>query len=153
MLGRTDPPLSDFGRQQMRELHLPVRLVFTSPLQRALESATLMARGAEVVVLPELAEIALGTWDGKSWEQIEASDPELARRKLENWTAVTPPDGEPWWVFSERVGRAMDAVRTRGESAAVVAHIAVNASIAALLTGADPLHFRQDYGQIYEYDV
>ena len=153
MLGSSDPPLSDAGRQQMRAIHLPVRVVFTSPLRRALESATLMARDAEVLVVPELAEIGLGTWDGKTWDQIEASDPELARRKLKDWTGVTPPGGEPWAVFAARVERAIDVVRARAEDAAVVAHIAVNACIAACLAGADPLRFRQDYGQVHEYRV
>lgn len=153
MLGHMDPPLSEFGRKQMSEVAVPARVIFSSPLKRALESATLIARKAEIIVLPELAEIGLGSWDGKSWNEIEACDPELARRKLENWTAVTPPGGEPWIVFAERVQRALDVAYARQEPAGVVAHIAVNACIAALLTGADPLNFRQDYGQVYEYEV
>jgi broad specificity phosphatase PhoE len=151
MLGRTDPPLSAAGGEQMRAISLPVRTVFTSPLRRALESAELLARGAEIIVLDDLSEIALGAWDGKAWEEIEVMDPELSRKKLKNWTAVTPPDGEPWSDFECRVHSAVDIVRKRGEDAALVGHVAVNACIASLLVGLDPLRFRQDYGQVYEY--
>ena len=151
MLGRTDPPLSEAGREQMRRVSLPVRIVFTSPLRRALESAESIAGGAEIIVLDDLCEIALGTWDGRTWEEIEAMDPELSRRKLANWTAVTPTDGEPWPDFDHRVHSALDVVCARGEDAALVGHIAVNACIASHLAGTDPLGFRQDYGQVYEY--
>ena len=151
MLGRTDPPLSDAGRTQMRGVALPVALVFTSPLHRALESAELIAKNAEIVILSDLAEIGFGEWDGKSWSEIEAMDPELARRKLENWLAVTPPGGEPWSAFQQRVDSALEVVLTRGEDAAIVGHIAVNACIGSKVAGVDPLGFRQEYGQVYEY--
>ena len=153
MLGRTDPPLSDAGRAQMRGVSLPVRVVFTSPLRRALESAELIASNAEVVVLSDLAEIALGEWDGRSWSDIEAMDAELARRKLENWLSVTPPGGETWQVFEQRVDSALEVVLMRGQDAAIVGHIAVNACIASIVAGVDPLGFRQEYGQVYEYQV
>ena len=153
MLGRTDPPLSEAGRAQMRGVHVPAALVFTSPLRRAVESAELLARGAEIVVLPDLAEIGLGDWDGKSWDEIEAMDADLARRKLEKWTDVTPPGGEPWPEFTARVQSALQVVVLRGVPAAIVGHIAVNACIAHLVAGLDPLAFRQEYGQVYEYRI
>ena len=151
MLGRTDPPLSEAGREQMRHVRLSVRTVFSSPLKRALESAELLAGGAEIVVLENLSEIALGAWDGKTWDEIEAMYPELSRSKLEHWTAVTPPDGEPWSDFERRVHSALEVVCARPDDAALVGHIAVNACIASLLAGTDPLGFRQDYAQVYEY--
>ena len=151
MLGRTDPPLSEAGRAQMRGIALPVHVVFTSPLRRAVESAELMAKGAEVVILSDLAEIGFGEWDGKSWSEIEAMDPELAGRKLENWLSVAPPGGEPWPEFQQRVDSALEVALMRGEDAAIVGHIAVNACIASIIAGVDPLGFRQEYGQVYDY--
>jgi len=153
MLGRMDPPLSEAGRAQMREVRVAAALVFTSPLRRALESAELLAHGADVIVLPDLAEIGLGQWDGKSWAEIEATDADLARRKLENWTEVTPPDGEPWSDFTRRIDRALQAVLHRGVPAAIVGHIAVNACIASIVADVNPLGFRQEYGEVYEYRV
>lgn len=153
MLGRTDPPLSEAGRAQMSAVYVAAEVVFTSPLRRAVESAELLARGAEIVVLPDLAEIGLGEWDGKSWDEIEAMDADLARRKLERWTEVTPPGGEPWAEFATRVRGALDVVICRGATAAIVGHIAVNACIASIVAGVDPLAFRQEYGQVYEYRI
>jgi broad specificity phosphatase PhoE len=153
MLGRSDPPLSKAGRAQMQSVRIPVQVMFTSPLRRARESADLIAGTAEVIVLPELTEIGLGDWDGKAWQEIEASQPELAREKLANWTAVTPPGGEPWPEFESRVRTALEVVRARRQPAAIVAHIAVNACIAACVSGADAMHFQQKYGQVYEYQI
>lgn len=151
LLGRTDPPLSDAGRQRMRSVHLPVDRIYTSPLRRALESAEIVALEAEVIILDELAEISLGAWDGKTWSDIEQTDPELAAAKLADWTAVTPPGGEPWQEFAQRIAAGLKKATAPGESAGIIGHIAVNACLAAMLAGADPMRFQQEYGQIYEY--
>ena len=138
MLGRTDPPLSEAGREQMRRLSLPVWTVFCSPLRRSLESAELLAAGAEIVTFDNLSEIGLGTWDGKAWAEIEAMDPDLMRRKLKNWTAVTPPGGERWSDFERRVHSALDVVCTPVSLVAAICLVGfacVNSSLASVCAG------------------
>jgi alpha-ribazole phosphatase len=151
LLGRTDPPLSAAGRRQMESVSLPVARTYTSPLRRALESARIVSRTAEIVVMDELAEISMGAWDGRAWSEIERMDPELAAAKLVDWTGVTPPGGEPWREFRQRITKAVERIVAAGEPAGIIGHIGVNSCIAAAITGADPLHFRQEYGQVYEY--
>jgi broad specificity phosphatase PhoE len=151
LLGHANPPLSAAGQAAAARLRLPVRIVYCSPLRRALETASLV--GLRTVVLQELAEISYGEWDGLSWSTIESLYPELAARKQIDWRGVTPPAGEDWDVFAARVARALDVIRCGPFPAAVVAHAAVNAEFVRLLCGADPLSFEQDYSGVLEYEI
>jgi len=151
LLGQSDPPLSNAGRAQMSAIRLPAVVVWTSPLRRARDSAELL--GAPVVVLPDLAEIGMGEWDGRSWAEIEASFPVLAKRKAADWTAVTPPGGEDWQQFTQRVDRAFERIRQGPFPAAVVGHVAVNAWIVHRVSAAAPMSFHQEYGQVDAYEL
>jgi broad specificity phosphatase PhoE len=151
LLGQANPPLSTAGRAAAAGLRLPVRIVYSSPLRRALETASLV--GLRTVVLQELAEISYGEWDGMSWESIETLYPELAGRKQLDWRGVTPPGAEDWIAFAARVGRALEVIRSGSLPAAVVAHAGVNAELAHLLCGADPISFQQDYCGVLEYEI
>jgi broad specificity phosphatase PhoE len=138
LLGQSNPPLSDQGRREAHRAFsgLEVRRVYSSPLRRALETAAFLCSPSDVTVLDELAEISLGAWDGKTWEEVQRTDPALANRKSEDWFGVTPPDGESWAAFTTRVMKALDRVRTGPLPAAIVAHLAVNSVIAATLASA-----------------
>src|SRR5215831_17550928 len=87
LLGQSDPPLSDTGRDDARVAlgKLEVATVYSSPLRRALETASFIRANAPVIVLGDLAEISLGVWDGKSWEEIERSDAAFAAKKSSDW--------------------------------------------------------------------
>src|SRR5262249_18072952 len=125
LLGQCDPGLSDAGRGQALSLALDVRIVYTSPLRRAVETATLMARGAPIEIVDDLREITFGSWDGLTWAEIEAANPKLAAQKLADWQAVTPPGGEHWSNFASRIRRAFDRIASGIRPAAVVAHAGV----------------------------
>ncbi len=154
LLGRRDPELSERGRRQMQEApQIEGNVIYTSRLRRSRQSAEVMAAGRPLIVLSDLDEISLGAWDGMTWQQIESEYPELARRKLEDWTGVTPPGGEAWTAFTSRVDQALEAIRRGPLPAIVVAHLTVNSWIAHRLAGADPIGFKQDYGQVYRYEL
>jgi broad specificity phosphatase PhoE len=148
MLGRTDPPLSAAGRLEARAklsgLHCAV--VYSSPLRRARETAEVIA--APVEVLDDLAEIAYGEWEGRSWAEIEQGWPDLARRKREDWFAVTPPGGESWEDVSARAARALKHVRLGPFPAVVVAHFGFNAEFLRQAAGLDPVTFSQSYCEV-----
>src|ERR1700676_5569823 len=96
LLGQSDPPLSDAGRVQAATLleEVSLAIVYTSPLRRARETAGLLARGAPIVVVDDFREITYGVWDGLTWADIEAADPDLAVNKLRDWRRFTPEGGE-----------------------------------------------------------
>ena len=155
LLGRMDSPLSLKGAvdAQQRLGTLEVQMVYTSPMRRAVETAQWMERAAGVEILEDLAEVGLGAWDGMSWLEIERQNPELARRKLDDWFGVTPPGGEPWSAVEKRVARALNHIRRGPFPAAVVAHIGVNAEVARQVAGVDPRTFSQEYCQVEAYDL
>jgi broad specificity phosphatase PhoE len=145
MLGWLDPPLSERGREQAATLLRGARLtkVYASSLRRARETAEIIAREAPIEVLDDLREISHGDWNGLTWSQVEARDPELAARKLADWRGVTAPNAEPWDAFAARVLRAMDLIRRGPRPAAIVGHAAVNQLIG---------NVKQAYGEVHEID-
>ncbi len=155
LLGWADPPLSPAGREQARRALADLRagIVYSSPLRRALETAHSIPAGAPVQVLHELKEISYGSWDGKSWAEIQTEAAGSVGQEMQDWFAVTPPGGEGWDLFRQRIGRALARIRRGPFPAIVVAHAAVNAELAHRIAGTEPAEFIQDYCGVIEYDL
>ncbi len=155
--GRTDVPLSELGRTQMRAAgrELAERLggiafarVFSSPLIRATEGARLIAGdGAAIVTIEEFAEVNFGLFEGLTAEEIRERYPEeFLRWRADPLTAAyTYPGGENRGAFAERVRRGFDRILTllmddesSGGCTLVVAHRGVIRSIVSALADEEP---------------
>jgi probable phosphoglycerate mutase len=108
--GQHDPPLSRRGKQQARELATrlgghPVAGYYSSDLRRAQETAEPLTEslGREPTLLPGLREIALGQWEGKTREELQAEFPAewQAWSERPSWDIV--PGGEGAQPFEHRV--------------------------------------------------
>ena len=153
LLGRSDPPLSEAGKRDAARIATPgVAVIYTSGLRRAHDTAVLIGN-VPIVVDVELNEISYGEWDGLTWAEIEQKYPEQAQAKLASWQSVTPPGGEEWPHFEQRVARALARIRRGAFPAAVVAHVTVNAAISLLLTGHAVTDFNQAYCEVLKYDL
>ena len=94
--GQANPPLSARGREQSRVLaeHFPdvdVRRVVSSDLVRARETATPFAErfGVELEIDPALREMDVGSWSGRTREEIAEAEPGALERYYEGavgWT-------------------------------------------------------------------
>lgn len=112
-LGRMDVPLSARGKAQAKRLRgiLPPSAAFVcSPMSRALETAAL-ATGCEAGDLRTdagLREIDFGDWEGLTFEEIQARDPE----RVNSWAAFEEefrfPGGESLAGFQERARLAAE---------------------------------------------
>jgi broad specificity phosphatase PhoE len=150
--GRLDPALSPTGRAQARALVAGLRgaeleAVYASPLRRALETAEPLARelGVEVSIHPSLVDIDFGQWEGRRFEELEQSDPELYRSWMTQPTRTRFPGGENFGELRARVLAAVDEIRRETASAALVAHAGVNRVILGNVLGlADDAIFRLD---------
>jgi len=99
--GQADPPLNAMGRRQAQALVEVLRplgmcCLYSSPLQRAWETARVVAEALHLPLYPEprLKEIHLGEWEGLTVDVIQARYPEhFARWQREPWTTA-PPGGE-----------------------------------------------------------
>jgi alpha-ribazole phosphatase len=149
--GQSDPPLSASGREKAAALHVPAGVVYSSPLRRARETAAYL--NPWPIIRADLAEISYGAWDGLSWDEIEMRWPDIASAKIGNWTEVTPPGAESWKQFSGRVRRGLAEIVRGPLPAAIIAHEAVNAIIANLLTGSPVNNYKQNYCEIKKYDL
>jgi broad specificity phosphatase PhoE len=152
-LGTTDPGLSEQGREQASGLSVvEAAVVYASPRLRARETAA-WVRGPEAEILEGLGEIDFGEWEGMTWGEIEVAWPEESRKKQNHWLSVTPPGGERFEDFRVRVAQAWGRVLAGKRPAAVVAHLVVNAVIAELVTGQDPLTYMQGYAEVRRYEI
>ncbi|MCW2955477.1 MAG: fructose-2,6-bisphosphatase [Thermoleophilia bacterium] len=124
--GQADPPLSEHGREQAAQLavsfpDVDVTHVFASDLQRAFDTAVPLARRFDVepIVEPDLREIDVGSWSGKTRDEIRAVDAPSLERYFEGvrgWTG-----GETYEEHELRCERAASRVGGTDTDGAVVA--------------------------------
>jgi alpha-ribazole phosphatase len=130
--GRLDVGLSDRGRVQAAELAaalagVEIDAVYSSPRTRAVETAA--ALGVDVRVDERLREIDFGELEGRSYEDIERTDPALFRAWMDAPTTVQFPGGECYDDLRMRATEALEEIRRRHDVAAVVAHGGVVRSV------------------------
>jgi 2,3-bisphosphoglycerate-dependent phosphoglycerate mutase len=127
--GFADRPLTQRGRAQADELaarlaEIPLDAVYSSDLQRALDTAAAVARGhrLEPIKVPELREVDVGSWEGLTREEAETRFPDKFRRWQNGGTGWE--DGESYGEMSDRVLAAVSEIAERHLNARVliVAH-------------------------------
>jgi broad specificity phosphatase PhoE/ribonuclease HI len=130
--GRGNPALTELGWQQADAAarYLAQRggiaAVFTSPLQRCYDTASTAAKALslDVTVDDNLIETDFGAWEGLTFAEAAARDPELHRRWLRD-TGTEPPGGESFDHVHQRVCRARDRIVAEhgGTTVLVVSHV------------------------------
>jgi broad specificity phosphatase PhoE len=121
--GCADPPLDERGREQAHRLVGRLRrcrptALYTSPLQRALETADIIGRALDVPVIVEerLKEHDIGDVSGLTWEQVLEQYPDIARiarRWVEMPDDATFPGEEDVASFQARVVAAFEEILAR----------------------------------------
>jgi alpha-ribazole phosphatase/probable phosphoglycerate mutase len=146
--GSLDIGLSDEGREHAQRLAaalatLDYDAVYTSPRLRAAETAAPLT--VAPIVVDDLREIDFGELEGRRYEEIERTHPELYRAWMERPTEVRFPGGESFADLRARTLRAFDAILSTHESSIVVTHGgAIRAGVAAWLGMPDEAIFRLD---------
>jgi alpha-ribazole phosphatase len=155
--GKLDVGLSADGRRQIEETKeflqdFELNAVYTSPRQRAVESAKIIAQDGEISseVCENLAEIDFGDFEGKTYAELEIEFPETFKKWMETPTEVEFPNGESFTQMQARVVRETENIlrRHERETIALVSHGGVNRIILAhFLKIPDSAVFRlgQDY--------
>ncbi len=140
-IGSTDLLLNENGEAQARRLAsllqaLQPDAVWVSPMQRARQTADLALPGLPATVVEDLREINFGRWEGKTFDQIAESDPELVDRWYDFDTAFVFPEGEGLQSFLNRIKAvAADLAADPAESIAVVTHGGVIRSLVCHFLG------------------
>jgi len=155
--GSTDVLLSVEGRIQAERLGQRLAgesfaAVYGSSLQRAVETATIVARphGLPVTVLDDLREIDHGRWEGLLRSEAAALYPdEYAAWERDPFT-VAPLGGESGQSVLDRARRAFQEVVVAhpGQIVLVVSHKATIRLVIAHLLGFDPRGYRDRLEQL-----
>jgi probable phosphoglycerate mutase len=145
--GRGNPPLTELGSRQAKAAALristmdPIDAVVSSPLGRARDTAQAVADaiGATVTVHDGLTETDFGAWEGLTFAEAAARDPELHRRWVSD-SSREPPGGESFDAVHGRVRRARDElIATHGGATIVlVSHVTPIKSLLRMGLDAGP---------------
>jgi len=149
--GQRDVPLDARGRDQAGALGRTLRAriapeidrleaaggFVASPLERARETMEIMraAMGlspGRYSLEAALVELSFGAWEGLTWPEIRARDPDaVAARQADRW-GFAPPGGESYAMLAERVHGWLGSL---AGDALVVSHGGVARALMTLLAG------------------
>lgn len=113
--GSLDLPLSDRGEEQLRQLlsdlaDVEIDRVYSSPTEPALTTAEELAErhGVECRVIPQLANVDQGLWQGLQLEELRRKQPRVYKQLQEDPCLVCPPEGESLTDALERVREGLE---------------------------------------------
>ena len=141
-----DLPLNDNGRRQAQQVAeflaaFPVKHVYSSPLQRANETARSIAERhrLNVTQIAEITECHVGLWEGKDWDTIARETPEAYRLFHDDPATHPYLGGESYTDVLRRSLPTFERLLQQhlGETIVVVAHNIVNRAFTAHLMGLD----------------
>ncbi len=145
LLGRSlDLPLDEAGAEQARRAAealrpYPLAAVYASPMLRAVETARRVGRphAIEPIVVDGLIEADLGRWEGLTWDQARADDPDLYEAFHANPGTVPYPGGESFLDAQHRMVPTIAELASKhpGQGIAVVSHNVTNRAYLAGLMG------------------
>ncbi|WP_262365405.1 bifunctional RNase H/acid phosphatase [Gordonia sp. OPL2] len=130
--GRGNPELTEVGLAQARSAaarlgaRTDIAAVISSPLHRARATAGAVADrlGLDVAVDDGFIETDFGSWEGLTFTEAAAQDPDLHARWLSD-TGVATPGGESFAQVADRVIAAKDVLLQRypGQTVLIVSHV------------------------------
>jgi molybdenum cofactor cytidylyltransferase len=156
-LGHLDIPLSAHGCYQAEALRerlrqVPLAAIFCSDLERTTKTAAIIAapHGLTPKARREFREIALGSWEGLTFDEVRQRFPQEYEARGRDFTRFRPPGGESFLDLAHRVLPAFyEAVGCCDGDLLVVGHAGVNRILLSLALGrtlAAPFEISQDYG-------
>lgn len=140
----SDRPLDEAGRLQAKAAGMALSnaglsAVFASPLLRSIQTAEAVAAasGLQVLIEPGVIEADIGRWEGLTWDEAAAADPDHHRQFMQD-PGITPyPEGESFRDAGQRASIAIQNIASEyhGRSVAIVGHNILNRGYLAPLIG------------------
>ncbi|WP_084005651.1 histidine phosphatase family protein [Magnetovibrio blakemorei] len=135
--GRTDVPLSNYGRTLIRDLKLPRELInakwVSSPLSRATETANIL--GQNPTIENALIETDWGEWEGYELSKIRDQNNGKIPG-IDTWDIyASPPSGESLHITQSRVKSWLEETSSENSTTVAVTHKGVIRSIFLLAFG------------------
>jgi len=125
--GQTDIPLNAKGLEQAESIarrlqHEPLQAIYSSDLQRAWQTAEVIARYHDLSPIPhaDLREMSYGVWEGMTRAEIEAGEwAELFEKYRKDSLRYRPPGAEYPHEIVERAGRVLQHIREQHQPGTV----------------------------------
>jgi broad specificity phosphatase PhoE len=140
-----DEPLDDQGRQKLAAFPNPFRnslrhndRCFTSPALRARQTAEVL--GLSAVIEPDLRDCDYGQWTGRTFEEVQAQEPQAMAEWIGNPDA-TPHGGESMAALIARVSSWLDAQSAAAGTVVAVTHASVMRAAIVCALKAPPRSF------------
>ena len=158
--GHTDIALSPAGTAAAAGWRLPAELAgfdwLASPLLRARETARLLL-GREVPLEPALAEMAWGSWEGRSLKALHAAFGAVMAENERRGLDFRPPGGESPREVQARLEPWLRTLAARGRDTGAVTHKGVIRAVLGLATdwdflGKPPVRFARAAVQLFALD-
>jgi len=109
-IGQTDVELSPEGRAALLPLaeeacRLRPGKILCSDLNRCQPLAEAIAARLGLLAEPDMGwrEVSFGTWENRSWSDIQAREPQVLNEWIVNFDTVAPPAGESFMQLQARV--------------------------------------------------
>jgi broad specificity phosphatase PhoE len=145
--GTLDVGLSPVGRARARELAARLdghAVVWTSPRLRARETAAPLTPSPRVD--DDLRELDFGDLEGRTFDEIAASEPKLYRAWMDTPTRVRFPGGESWTDLKGRSLASLERIWSDGDAIVVTHGGVIRAGLSDWLGIPDEAIFRVDLG-------
>ena len=167
--GQFDSPLTEMGVVQAKSvsrylsgvlLNHPLK-IYTSPLERASETASIIAEELQypkekIIIEQRLNDFNLGVIAGTyGWEKVAEMYPDLARMRLQDPLRFHPPGGECGADFEARLRSFLDDLQDDGITNLLVSHGIVNKFIRGIrrnLKGEEIIALEESQDTIYCLD-
>jgi broad specificity phosphatase PhoE len=142
-------PLNELGRRQAYALanfirHIGMGALYTSDLQRALETAECLAEPLGFTPIPDvrLRERNIGLWQGLTLDEMRAWYPEEYAAMLNDVNGYRVPGGESRTDVRQRVIAAFNDIlkRDQNETVGILSHTtAIKVLLGDLIPGYNPI--------------
>jgi len=145
--GTLDMPLSKNGLEQAGDLHryfslIPIDIVYSSPLQRAVRTAEIAFPTLSPVIDRLVDNLNLGDWSGKEKKKMQEEFPQEWQRWIEEPEKMVFPGGEGLSDVYARVEKFLEKLTgLEQENIAVVSHRSVIKVMLAAMTGLKDRYF------------
>ena len=142
--GLTDIPLNDTGRQQAGFaktglLDVELAAIYTSPLQRAVETAEIIRGDREIPIYPTegLREMGIGEWEGLLVSEIDERYPGWYDIWRTAPTQIRLKGGEPYAETQKRAWKTFWEIvkEQEGKTVLIVSHMMCISSILLTVAG------------------
>jgi broad specificity phosphatase PhoE len=147
--GQIDNPLNQKGRDEVTRLAARLQCatldaIFSSPLQRAVETATIINsfHNLPLTLIPEISEINLGEWEGLNYSDVRAQFPEIHQRWISD-PDFPIPGGESFSTVCARTRTGLERIlQGDHKHILITGHASVNRAILGNLLQLSPASAR-----------